>query len=161
HIVHLSPLDAERELAHKLHDSGVRILVTTNHPSLLANAQKLLASGHLDTLIVAEQAQWAPDPLPPAPAGARTLAPVMAEGEVPARWPTVSADDLAVLQYTGGTTGSPKGAMLSHANLTSAVAIYNVWAEGQDALREGEDRVVCVLPLFHIYALTAILIRHL
>ncbi|MSP49003.1 MAG: dicarboxylate--CoA ligase PimA [Alphaproteobacteria bacterium] len=163
HVVHLSPLDAEREVAHKLADSGARVLVTTNHPSLLANAQKLVASGHVDRLIVAEQAQWGPlpEPLPPPPPGALTLARLMAEGELPARWPEVRPDDLALLQYTGGTTGSPKGAMLTHANLTAAVAIYNVWAKGQDALREGADKVVCVLPLFHIYALTTILIRHL
>ena len=45
----------------------------------------------------------------------------------PAQWPPVSADDVALLQYTGGTTGLPKGAMLSHGNLTSAVSIYDVW----------------------------------
>ena len=163
HVVHLSPLDAERELAHKLHDSGARILVTTNHPSLLSNAQKLVASGHLDRLIVSEQANWGPTPapLPSAPAGAMTLQALMAGATLPAAWPKGTPDDLAVLQYTGGTTGAPKGAMLTHANLTSAVAIYDTWAEGQNSLRRGDDKVVCVLPLFHIYALTTILIRHL
>ena len=163
HVVHLSPLYAERELAHKLHDSGARILVTTNHPPLLGNAQKLLASGHVDTLIVGEQSAWGPTPapFPAAPAGAMTLQGLMAGGTPPATWPKVTPDDLAVLQYTGGTTGQPKGAMLTHANLTSAVAIYDVWAKGQDALRHGDDKVVGVLPFFHIYALTAILIRHL
>ncbi len=163
HVIHMSPLDAERELAHKLHDSGARVLLTTNHPSLLGNAQKLVASGHVDTLIVSEQVHWGPTPapLPPAPAGALTFQSLMARGSPPASWPTVAPEDLAVLQYTGGTTGTPKGAMLTHANLTSAVAIYDTWAEGQGALRRGDDKVVCVLPLFHIYALTTILIRHL
>ena len=163
HVVHMSPLDAERELAHKLHDSGARVLLTTNHPSLLGNAQKLVASGHVDTLIVSEQAHWGPTPapLPPAPGGALTFQSLMANGSPPASWPTVTPEDLAVLQYTGGTTGAPKGAMLTHANLTSAVAIYDTWAEGQDSLRRGDDKVVGVLPLFHIYALTTILIRHL
>jgi long-chain acyl-CoA synthetase len=163
HVVHLSPLDAERELAHKLHDSGARILVTTNHPPLLGNAQKLVASGHVDALIVGEQSAWGPTPapFPAAPAGATSLQGLMADSKPPATWPKVTPDDLAVLQYTGGTTGQPKGAMLTHANLTSAVAIYDVWAKGQDALRHGEDKVVGVLPFFHIYALTTILIRHL
>jgi long-chain acyl-CoA synthetase len=163
HVVHLSPLDAERELAHKLADSGARILVVADFPPLLANAAKLVAAGLVDRLIVAEQSAWGPlpQPMPAAPEGALTLAQVMAAATPPARWPEVRPEDLAALQYTGGTTGSPKGAMLSHANLTAAVAIYNVWADGQDALVEGEDRVVGVLPLFHIYALTAILIRHL
>ena len=163
HVVHLSPLDAERELAHKLNDSGARVLVTTNHPPLLANAQKLVASGHVDTLIVGEQSAWGPTPapFPSAPAGALSLQALMASGKPPASWPKTTPEDLAVLQYTGGTTGAPKGAMLTHANLTSAVAIYDVWAEGQGALRRGDDKVVGVLPFFHIYALTTILIRHL
>lgn len=163
HVVHLSPLDAERELAHKLSDSGARILVAPNYPGLLANAKKLVASGQVDRLIVADQSQWGPhpEPLPAAPEGALVLHELMAAAEIPSSWPEVVPGDLALLQYTGGTTGSPKGAMLTHANLTAAVAIYNVWAEGQDSLREGEDKVVCVLPLFHIYALTTILLRHL
>ncbi len=163
HVVHLSPLDAERELAHKLGDSGARILVCPNYPGLLANARKLVASGHVDRLIVADQGRWGPhpEPLPAAPEGALVLHELMAEAEIPSSWPEVTPADLALLQYTGGTTGAPKGAMLTHANLTAAVAIYNVWAKGQDSLREGEDKVVCVLPLFHIYALTTILMRHL
>ncbi|MBM3545409.1 MAG: dicarboxylate--CoA ligase PimA [Alphaproteobacteria bacterium] len=163
HVVHLSPLDAERELAHKLTDSGARILVVPDFPQLLGNAQKLVTAGLVDTLIVAEQAAWGPlpQPMPPAPAGAVTLTTLM-NGEVPAtKWPEVTPGDLAALQYTGGTTGSPKGAMLTHANFTAAISTYNIWAEGQDSLREAEDKVVAVLPFFHIYALTAILIRHL
>jgi len=162
HVVHLSPLDAERELAHKLTDSGARILVVPDFPQLLANAQKLVSAGLVDKLIVAEQATWGPllQPMPPPPEGAVTLAELM-NGEASAmKWPQVTPEDLAALQYTGGTTGSPKGAMLTHANFTAAISIYNIWAEGQDALREGEDKVVAVLPFFHIYALTAILIRH-
>ncbi|XUJ32132.1 AMP-binding protein [Bradyrhizobium japonicum] len=52
-----------------------------------------------------------------------------AEGATaPAEWPSVTADDVALLRSTGGTTGLPKGAMLTHGNLTSAVSIYDVWA---------------------------------
>jgi len=77
----------------------------------------------------------------------------------PSQWPQVSADDVALLQYTGGTTGLPKGAMLSHGNLTSAVSIYDVWGKNPLIQRTGPARVICVLPLFHIYALTVILLR--
>ena len=45
----------------------------------------------------------------------------------PSAWPAVDVGDVALLQYTGGTTGLPKGAMLSHGNLTAAVSIYDVW----------------------------------
>ena len=70
----------------------------------------------------------------------------------------ISADDVALLQYTGGTTGFPKGAMLSHGNLTSAVSIYDVWGKPARAQRDVIERVICVLPLFHIFALTVVLL---
>ena len=72
--------------------------------------------------------------------------------------PRSTADDVALLQYTGGTTGLPKGAMLSHGNLTSAVSIYDVWGKPARAERNAIERVICVLPLFHIYALTVVLL---
>src|SRR6202012_185347 len=76
----------------------------------------------------------------------------------PAQWPQVSPDDVALLQYTGGTTGFPKGAMLSHGNLTSAVSIYDVWGRPARAQRNAVERIICVLPLFHIFALTVVLL---
>ena len=72
--------------------------------------------------------------------------------------PRYRADDVALLQYTGGTTGLPKGAMLSHGNLTSAVSVYDVWGKPTRAERNAIERVICVLPLFHIYALTVVLL---
>lgn len=83
------------------------------------------------------------------------------DAQPPAKWPEVSADDIALLQYTGGTTGLPKGAMLTHGNLTSAVSIYDVWGAKQKAERSTTERVILVLPLFHIYALTVVLLRTL
>jgi long-chain acyl-CoA synthetase len=65
----------------------------------------------------------------------------------------VQPDDLAFLQYTGGTTGRPKGAMLSHANIAANVAQTAAWLGG--ALKEGGETVVTALPLHHIFALTA------
>ncbi|MEO7855048.1 MAG: AMP-binding protein [Rubrivivax sp.] len=62
------------------------------------------------------------------------------------------ADAVAVLQYTGGTTGAPKGAMLTHANLSCACA--QAWETVTGVLEEGQERVLAVLPPFHIYALT-------
>src|SRR5918995_3698718 len=69
-----------------------------------------------------------------------------------------SVEDVALLQYPGGTTGLPKGAMLTHANLTAAVSSYDAWYAGQDRPLL-DDKVLLVLPLFHIYALTTILLR--
>ncbi|MDP6815501.1 MAG: AMP-binding protein, partial [Alphaproteobacteria bacterium] len=68
-------------------------------------------------------------------------------------------EELAVLQYTGGTTGVPKGAMLTHANLVSATRQLQQWGEGDEPiLEQGKERVLVVLPLFHIYALTVIML---
>ena len=68
-------------------------------------------------------------------------------------------DALAVIQYTGGTTGQPKGAMLTHANLSAACAQYlETTHVGPNPLVEGEERTLCVLPLFHIYALSVLLV---
>jgi long-chain acyl-CoA synthetase len=155
-VVHFSPLDAERELAYKLKDSGATVVVTINHPLLLPKAAKL------DTLlVVADEAKWGKLPdAPPLPVGARDLATLLDAASPPARWPTLGVDDVALLQYTGGTTGVPKAAMLSHGNLTAAVSIYDAWNDPQSMSKPGEDRVIGILPLFHIYALTAVLLRH-
>ncbi len=64
---------------------------------------------------------------------------------------TVTADDIALLQYTGGTTGIPKGAMLTHRNLVANAVQCRWWLHG---LREGEEVFLGVLPLFHIYGMT-------
>ena len=134
-VTHLSPLDVERALVHKLTDSGARTLVTVNFPTLLATAQKLVAAGHIDRLIVGDDAAWGPSPIPLAPFSenerllsfARLLEGDAAAGD----FPEASVDDIALLQYTGGTTGMPKGAMLTHGNLTAMLSIYDVWQKPQ------------------------------
>ncbi|HEX2553822.1 MAG TPA: dicarboxylate--CoA ligase PimA [Microvirga sp.] len=162
-LAHLSPLDAERELAHKLKDSGARVLVTTNIGQMLPMAVKLLDAGLVDRVIVGEDEAWGPSAAPTTPIPDRPevtrFADFIAGAEPPAAWPAVSPEDIALLQYTGGTTGLPKGAILTHGNLTAAVESYEAWFEGQDLSQPGADRVICVLPLFHIYALTTILLR--
>jgi long-chain acyl-CoA synthetase len=85
---------------------------------------------------------------------------VLPEADPPASWPPIAPDDLALLQYTGGTTGTPKGAMLTHGNLTAAVASYKAWRD-RTSVPEGEGRVLVLLPLFHIFALTSVLLRQL
>ncbi|MBR1222132.1 dicarboxylate--CoA ligase PimA [Bradyrhizobium sp. U87765 SZCCT0131] len=165
-IVHLSPLDGERALSHKLTDSGARVLVTSNIAALLPMALRFLEKGLIDRLIICEDEHWGEVPIPKAPypqQPAIVTFRAFVEGAVPpAQWPTVVPDDIALLQYTGGTTGLPKGAMLTHRNLTSAVGIYDVWGAAARAARgDVIERVICVLPLFHIYALTVILLRNL
>jgi long-chain acyl-CoA synthetase len=165
-IVHLSPLDGEIALSHKLSDSGARVLVTSNLSALLPTALKFLAKGLLDRLIVCEDDDWGKvgtqqAPLPRNPAIV-TFRQFIDGAARPSQWPDISADDVALLQYTGGTTGLPKGAMLSHGNLTSAVSVYDVWGKKARAERgDPIERVICVLPLFHIFALTVVLLSSL
>ena len=162
-IVHLSPLDGEIALSHKLSDSGARVLVTSNLSALLPTALKFLDKGLLDRLIVCEDDHWGkvgtPQTTLPDNPKIITCGQFIEGATKPAAWPAMSADDVALLQYTGGTTGLPKGAMLSHGNLTSAVSVYDVWGKPARAERNNPiERVICVLPLFHIYALTVVLL---
>ncbi len=154
-VVHLTPLDPPRAVARKLDDSGARTLITTNLPGVLPQA--LAVRDSLDRLIVADDADWGPgggaEPMPPGALDMNAL-----DGP-PLAWPEIDPHAAAVLQYTGGTTGQPRAAQLTHANLTSAVAIYNAWYRGIGRDVGGPDRVLCVLPLFHIYALTAVMLR--
>ena len=166
-IVHLSPLDAERELAYKLKDAGARILITTNIGFMALLAQKLKADGLVDQLIVGDEGAFGPSAMPVTPmpqgAGLISLDRLSADGanKLPRQWPKGDVEDVALLQYTGGTTGKPKGAMLSHANLSAACSIYKAWFDPQRISEPGADKIICVLPLFHIFALTNVLLRGL
>ena len=164
-IVHLSPLDGEIALSHKLTDSGARVLVTSNLSALLPTALKFLDKGLLDRLIVCEDDDWGkvgtPQTALPQHPAIVTYTQFVAGVSKPSAWPQVGVDDVALLQYTGGTTGLPKGAMLSHGNLTAAVSIYDVWGRPERLKRDAIERVICVLPLFHIFALTVVLLSSL
>jgi long-chain acyl-CoA synthetase len=174
-VVNYSPLDALRTLERKIEDSETDILVTLDVASLYPQAEKLLASTRLKRLVVGEFAEFA---LAPGPVKAFMTAQGMLsearrderhvafrdllgnDGRYQAHDLGDPRDALAVIQYTGGTTGSPKGAMLTHANLTAACALYMETATRTDppSMIEGEERTLCVLPLFHIYGLSAVML---
>jgi long-chain acyl-CoA synthetase len=162
-IVHLSPLDAERELIHKLHDSGATTLITTNLPPMFPLAQKLLGQGHVTRLIVGDDAAFGTslgEPIPEDQPGLINIADLLT-APTPKSWPAIQPDALAVLQYTGGTTGLPKAAMHSHANLRAAVAIYHQFYTTQSDHPNAQERVIAVLPFFHIYGLVVLLLWQL
>src|SRR6185312_4391192 len=130
-----------------------------NLPGTLPQAVQTWRDGACERLIVADDGQWGePSARLPVPDGALNWAAL--DGPATA-WPSPSPEDVALLQYTGGTTGLPRAAMLTHKNLTSTVSIYNAWNRGIGRAHRRGDRVMCVLPLFHIYALTAVLLRGL
>jgi long-chain acyl-CoA synthetase len=85
----------------------------------------------------------------------------MAQAKIPSQWPEVTPDDIALLQYTGATTGVPKAAVLTHGNLTASVSSCRTWLAGQTPKGLPADRVIMVLPLFHIFGLSSVMLRHL
>jgi long-chain acyl-CoA synthetase len=173
-VVNYSPLDALPTLQFKVNDSETDILVTLDLASLYPQAEKLIASTRLKTLIVGEFAEMTPAPAAVAAQmkAAGMLAEVKRDGAHVAFKDLIDNDgrhqvhplgalddELAVIQYTGGTTGSPKGAMLTHANLTAACSLYTeVMTRSEQGLRVGEERFLCILPLFHIYSLTVVML---
>src|ERR1700760_3062608 len=105
-VVHLSPLDGEIALSHKLSDSGARILVTSNLQALLPTALKFLDKGLIDRLIVCEDDRWGkagtPQAVLPDHPAVVTFDRFVDGATNPAQWPDIDAYDVAVLQYTGG-----------------------------------------------------------
>jgi hypothetical protein len=160
-VANLSPLDAERELAHKIAVADVSLVV-----SFAGLDQKLPPAGPGLRIMVATPEDMAPVPPPAIPTDPAERIPFRVlldpTRAAPGPWPKADVDDLAVLQFTGGTTGLPKAAMLSHANLTASVSSYDAWGGNPSiGLKAGEERVLVVLPLFHIYALNTLLLRGL
>jgi long-chain acyl-CoA synthetase len=157
-LVHLSPLDAPRELAHKVMDSGADLIISTDLAGLGVGAVKFVDMGLAKFLFVGTDAYWG-GPEAPAPAygeKVRRLESLLAD-ELPDSWPAIDPEQVALLQYTGGTTGMPKGAMLSHRNLTAATSIYAAWRDDSTPAA-GTSKTIAVLPMFHIYALGVILL---
>ncbi|HEY0271473.1 MAG TPA: long-chain fatty acid--CoA ligase [Sphingomonas sp.] len=166
-VVNINPLYIERELSNLITDSGATIVAVPDIMAIHARVAQVAAATGVKRLIVCPLA----DALPPLKRLAYRLfkradiATVATDGtqmrladllasDRPADPVTVAADDVAVLQYTGGTTGIPKAAMLTHGNLVS-----NAWQEvthvGGESPRQ--QRVIGVLPLFHVFALTSVL----
>ncbi|MCW2283701.1 long-chain acyl-CoA synthetase [Rhodoblastus acidophilus] len=166
-IVNVNPLYTSRELESQLTDSTPRFLfVLENFGETVAAVREklpvetivLLAPGDLIGLkgrLVNFISRHVKKNVPEAPmAGAIAFSQVLAEARNLQPTPVpVSKDDLAVLQYTGGTTGKAKGAMLLHRNILANIQQVDDWA-GPD-LPEGPLVMVAALPLYHIFAFTA------
>jgi long-chain acyl-CoA synthetase len=167
-VTAVNPLYTPRELTYQLSDAGVKILVTlskfyptvetirdqtplrhvivTNIKEYLRPIQRLLFTwlkerrdGHRVRLNRRAPTSWLQDLLADQPAA---TAPGIA----------VDPDDLALLQYTGGTTGTPKGAMLTHAGLVANTLQIRAWLSD---FREAAETMLLVLPLFHVFGMGA------
>ena len=166
-VVNMNPLYSAQEIAHTVEDSGARMIVV---PDVAAIHDKVVEAGPpagITRIVVCPMAAILPTTTglayramhlrdsvrcPAAPLGVpfRRLT-SHGPGFAPVE---VVPDDLAVLQYTGGTTGVPKGAMLTHANLAGNSAQMEAHIGNPDSV---EHRTLAVLPMFHVFALTAVL----
>ena len=170
-VVNCNPLYTLPELAHIVGNSGAELMVTLDLKQLFPKAEALVAAGNIKRLIICAF----PSALPLAKSVLYRLAkrddladvlnsPVVDKvtwyadmlraGGTPAPVAINPRIDVAVQQYTGGTTGRPKGAMLSHANIAAQLSQINAWAE--DLFRP-PAKIVAVLPFFHIFSMTACL----
>ncbi|MCF8706771.1 long-chain-fatty-acid--CoA ligase [Rhizorhapis sp. SPR117] len=168
-VVNFSPLYTAAELEHQVEDSGTKILFTLSAKALLPTALEVLNNSSLERLVVGSVAGVLPTTKsilfrlfkrsetvarPHDPRITAFSALIDNDGShVPA--PIDPEKDIALLQYTGGTTGRPKGAMLSHQNLTANARQVNMLDPGNVE----EDRIIGVLPFFHVFANTVVLNR--
>ncbi|WP_033074166.1 long-chain-fatty-acid--CoA ligase [Sphingopyxis sp. MWB1] len=168
-VVNFSPLYTVAELAAQVEDSGTDTLFTLSASALLPTAMAVLDGSSLRQLVVGSVAGGLPTaksilyrlfrrsevaPLPDDPRVIRFSALVDNDGK-PEPVAIDPEKDIALIQYTGGTTGTPKGAMLSHQNLTANARQVNSIDPDHDA----EDRILGVLPFFHVFANTCVLNR--
>ncbi|TCQ00863.1 long-chain acyl-CoA synthetase [Sphingomonas sp. PP-F2F-A104-K0414] len=166
-VVNVNPLYVERELAHLLEDSGATIIATCDIAEIHARVLKVAGqmgvkhvitcpiAGALPTLKSIAYRLFKRAEIGHAPSDARhcTFDSLLKAKGAPVPV-AVSPTEVAVLQYTGGTTGEPKAAMLSHANLVSNADAMMVFVGGE---QPHQDRVLGALPLFHVFALTTVL----
>ena len=166
-VVNCNPLYTPRELEHQLKDSGaVAIVILENFAHVL---QQVVAKTQVrsivttrlgdmlrfpKSLIVNLVVQHVKKLVPPFELpGAIAFNDAMAAGrDAKLDQPALTHDDLAFLQYTGGTTGVSKGAMLTHGNIVSNLLQSSAWTGG--AMKDGDEIVITALPLYHIFALT-------
>jgi long-chain acyl-CoA synthetase len=166
--VNVNPLYTARELEHQLKDSGAEVIV------IFANSAKVLESvikntpvkhviiteigdmlGFPKSLIVNAAIKYVKKMVPEFQLpNAISFKTVLASGNSSEiKIPTITHDDTAFLQYTGGTTGVSKGAILTHGNIVANMLQAKAWIK--NVIKEGEEIIITPLPLYHIFSLTA------
>lgn len=152
-VVNVNPLYTPREVLVVAQDSGMSALLTLD--ALAPVTLSVRGQTKIENVIITSLAEYSPTATPPAAIeGTLRFADLLVEVDEP-DLPRVKInpdDDVAVLQYTGGTTGVPKAAMLTHYNIFANVIQTESWAHA--SLRRGEDTYLLVIPFFHIYGFT-------
>lgn len=169
-VVNLNPLYAEKELVHLIEDSELEIVITLDLKLLYRKMEAMLASTRLNKLIICPFTAILPFPKNKlfGLLKAREIAKITYTSRI-VKWDDVletgqgsnwvdpeidPLNDIALLQYTGGTTGVPKGAMLTHVNITANVQQCSLWFQD---MKPGQMRMLGVLPFFHVFAMTAVM----
>ena len=169
-VVNFNPLYSVEEIECQAADSGTKIMVTLDLALTFDKVEVLLKRGVLDKAVVASFTALLPalksvgfkltQRTRLANVSASTAKDkIVRERDLLANdgqyeMPAITTDSIAVLQYTGGTTGTPKGAMLTHANLSANVGQVKAWRR---QLGKAEGSVLGILPLFHVFAMTTVM----
>lgn len=170
-VVMTNPLYTEREIAYQMKDSGARAIIGLD--ILFPRISKVLKETDLENVIVTGIKDYLAFPknlvypfiqkkqygmnVKVEHRGINHLFTEIMKTAQPtvAETPFDFDEDLALLQYTGGTTGSPKGVMLTHKNLISNATMCDSWLY---KTTDGEETIIGIIPLFHVYGLTTVLI---
>lgn len=164
--VNTNPLYTPREMKHQFTDSGAKVLVILNF--FLDKLEEIIKDTQIETVIVTSIGDQMP-----IVKGTLIDFVLKIKGQVPKHGlnvtefksalrsgagksytkPKISLDDIAILQYTGGTTGLSKGAMLTHRNILANVLQIQAWA-GPFVSKTGDEVILTALPLYHIFALS-------
>lgn len=171
-VVNFNPLYSESEVAHQIKDAQVEIMFTLNMRILYPKLKPHIGEGKLRKVVVG----FFQEALPLSKAALYTVAKAkdiilpprnkyhitlnellsnepLSEEEKPDILPS---EHMAVIQYTGGTTGVPKGAVLTHENLYVNTVQCRIWMEA-GGLVPGQERMLAVLPFFHVFSMTVAL----
>lgn len=170
-VVNVNPLYTPRELEHQLKDSGAQAIVILEN--FAGTLQAVIARTSVKHVIVAAMGDMLGGlkgaivnivvrrvkkmvPAWSLPGHVKFNAVLKTGATIAFKPPTVSGDDIAFLQYTGGTTGVSKGAVLLHRNVLSNVAQNSLWVEDAYTIKPKPAHLnfICALPLYHIFALT-------
>lgn len=167
-VVNYNPLYSEKELIHQINDSGTDTMITTDLALLYDKMKKMSGVTCLEHMIVCKFTDILPFPK-------NILFPLLKKKDMavidddssvvwyhdlidhdktPASVIIDPVNDVVVLQYTGGTTGTPKGAMLTHQNVVANTEQCKLWLSGA---KPGEEKMLGILPFFHVFAMTTVM----
>ncbi|PYT02349.1 MAG: long-chain fatty acid--CoA ligase [Acidobacteria bacterium] len=151
-VTNVNPIYTPREVELVAKDSGMRAMITLD--ALAETILGIQAATQIERVITTSISEYsAGEQATAAPAGTVSFSEIITSVGAP-ELPHVeinAQEDVAALVYTGGTTGAPKGAMLTHYNLYAAAIQCTLW--GGPFVRRGEDRFLVVVPYFHVYGL--------